>query len=157
MAAHGSYLRLNMCRKPTKRSWRPCWRGSQNESVSAWVAGSQHDSDIGISMGVGLKYVLPPFSSQTFYKYVPEAHCPCKAAHIFQKKMSQRSGWRKSSGALVAMKTGKTLQCMDTFPSKLLATLTKCYHSLNFCCLTPQNTSFTPVTEDLKIIRIHTY
>lgn len=40
-------------RNPTKRSWRPCCRGSQNESDSAGVAGSQHSGDIGTSMGVG--------------------------------------------------------------------------------------------------------
>lgn len=45
----------NIRTKPTKRSWRPCCRGSQNESVSARLADSQH---IGINMGVGLNVIF---------------------------------------------------------------------------------------------------
>lgn len=53
----------NISTKPTKRSWRRCCRGSQNESVSARLADSQHSRDIGINMGVGLDYLLLKISA----------------------------------------------------------------------------------------------
>lgn len=106
---------------------------------------------------------FPPFHHKLFTNTFQKRIALVKLLIFFKKKkkMSQRSGWRKSSGALVAMKTGKTFQCMEMVSLQigaLLATLTKCYHSLNLSCISrPQIHHFTRVTEDLKMIRIHAF